>query len=521
MPVKLASPPPPPGPSLANVATSNNTTATTAVPSAGNLSVPQLRDVAGYINPSVSLTSEARSNNSILLSTAQVFAKPQGRMGRVVVRCLIDNGSQNNLITVECCRKLNLSIVPLCNSFVKGVGMSSRPIHGYVYVEIESRLSTEYKYKIYALVVDCITDELPSRFIKLDNDLRYFDKLPLADLTWNIPGNIDIILGAQLFPYIYLGNKLDIGPRAPPALSTVFGYVFMGDYPSQKNDNIARLCTKTASLNESTASAEFNCNVTTASFISLNLNDLIQRFWQLEELLQSEFLSPEETECENLYTSTVTRDDTGRYVVSLPFCKVPSEHGNSRAVALRRLLALERRFRQDVKLRDNYNKVIQEYMDNGYLSSISESEVSDTGYYIPHHAIVRSDKPMPRVVLDASAKTHTGLSLNDVLHVGRNMQTDLFLLLLEFRLFPVAMNADIKHMYLRIGVFKDQRKYIRILFRFNENENICTFEFNCVPFGLKSSPFLAMRTVRQLASDMSPTSQKLLKLQNRVCTQMT
>ena len=50
---------------------------------------------------------------------------------------------------------------------------------------------------------------------------------------------------------------------------------------------------------------------------------------------------------------------------------------------------------------------------------------------------------MPRIVLDASAKTHTGLSLNDVLHPGPNLQADLFLLLLDFRLFPVAMTADV------------------------------------------------------------------------------
>nr|XP_049702858.1 uncharacterized protein LOC126055941 [Helicoverpa armigera] len=221
----------------------------------------------------------------------------------------------------------------------------------------------------------------------------------------------------------------------------------------------------------------------------------------MEEVEGKRFLSPEETECENIFSSTVSRDESGRYTVALPFSKDPAELGNSRTAAYRRLVALEKKLRQSPTLRENYNAVIQEYIDNGYLSQVDESDISDDGYYIPHHAVVRPDKPMPRIVLDASARTHTGLSLNEILHIGPNLQTDLFLLLINFRLFPIAINSDIRQMYLRICVPVAQRKYLRILFRFNENEPLLTFAFNRLPFGLKSSPFIAMRTVRQLASD--------------------
>lgn len=428
-------------------------------------------------NAAVLLSSGTKSKSTILLSTAQVYARPKGCMTSSVVRCLIDNGSQNNLITTDCCRKLNLTITPLHNSFVKGVGASSRPIIGYVYFEIQSRVHPEHQYTIYALVVECIAEQLPTQFVECDRSV--FAELPLADLSWNIPGDIDVVLGAQLFPYIYLGDKVECGSLAPPALSTTFGWILMGDYP--------RKDIKPAS-----------------SFSALALNDLVQKFWELEEVPTKRYLSPEETECENIFTSSVTRDNVGRYTVSLPFCRDPSELGSSHAAAYRRFMTLERKFRLSTTLRENYNKVIQDYIDNGYLSPVDGSQLSPDGYYIPHHAVVRPDKPMPRIVLDASAKTHTGLSLNDILHIGPNLQADLFLLLLDFRLFPVAMNADIKQHYLRIGVPVDQRKYLRILFRFNDAEEVRTFAFNRQPFGLKSSPYVAMRTVRQLAVDMTP-----------------
>ncbi|KAI5640192.1 pao retrotransposon peptidase domain-containing protein [Phthorimaea operculella] len=428
---------------------------------------------------SLSFGAGVEPNFSILLATAQIYAKPKCG-NKVVVRCLIDNGSQNHLISVECCKALGLPIIPLSNSFVKGIGSSSRPILGYVNIDIESRIYPKNKYSIYALVVDCITDQLPTQYIS-NKDMSYLNGIPLADLTWNIPGNVDMVLGAQLFPYIYFGKMIKSGTSAPPALSTAFGYILMGDHPYTNIVN------------------------TSSSFKAITLNDQVQKFWQLEEIPNMKFLSPEETDCENLYVSSVKRSDDGRYSVALPFCKHPNELGNSRATALRRFLALERKFKQTPDLQENYNKVIDEYIQQGYLSEVAESDVTDDGYYIPHHAVIRPDKPMPRIVLDASAQTHTGVSLNDILHAGPNLQADLFLLLLNFRLFPVAMTADIKQMYLQIEVPTEHRKYLRILFRFSNSDVIRTYQFNRVPFGLKSSPYLAMRTVRQLAQDMRPT----------------
>ncbi|KAL0895261.1 hypothetical protein ABMA27_011414 [Loxostege sticticalis] len=284
--------------------------------------------------PSLSLSAEVRPTSSILLSTAQVYAKSQNG-NKIMIRCLIDNGSQNNLITIDCCKALNLVIIPLSNSFVKGIGSASRPILGYVNLDIESRVYPNNKYSIHALVVDCITDQLPTHYIA-KGDIGYLEGLPLADLTWNIPGNVDVVLGAQLFPYIYLGNKVESGTSAPPALLTAFGFVLMGDYPCNESQN----------------------KVSKTSFSALALNDLVQKFWQLEEIPYMQFLSPEETECENLFASSVTRADDGRYSVALPFSKDPSALGNSRTAAQRRLMALERKFKQSPDLQEIYSNVL-------------------------------------------------------------------------------------------------------------------------------------------------------------------
>ncbi|XP_063628921.1 uncharacterized protein LOC134800352 [Cydia splendana] len=163
---------------------------------------------------------------------------------------------------------------------------------------------------------------------------------------------------------------IESGSCAPPAVQTTFGYVFMGDYP-QKGDNLQK---------------DDHIYNSFAGLIRNDLESSLNKFWELEEIPYKRFLSPEETECESLYVKSVSRQDDGRYTVALPFCKDSSELGNSRAVAHRRLLFLERKFKQIPSLREDYNKVIDDYMKNNYLVEVPESDVTDDGYYIPHHA---------------------------------------------------------------------------------------------------------------------------------------
>ncbi|KAJ8966542.1 hypothetical protein NQ314_003472, partial [Rhamnusium bicolor] len=49
-----------------------------------------------------------------------------------------------------------------------------------------------------------------------------------------------------------------------------------------------------------------------------NLNDTMHEFWQVEELSGKNLLSDEERECEDRYVKSVSRDDTGRYLIDLP-----------------------------------------------------------------------------------------------------------------------------------------------------------------------------------------------------------
>lgn len=104
-----------------------------------------------------------------------------------------------------------------------------------------------------------------------------------------------------------------------------------------------------------------------------------------------------------------------------------------------------------------------------------------------------------RVVWDASARSSNGLSLNDSLYAGPKLHRDISDILLKFRSHPIAFICDIKQMYCQILVTPEHRRYQRMLWRFSRDERVKEYQLNRVTFGVKSAPYLALRTLKELA----------------------
>ncbi|XP_078051526.1 uncharacterized protein LOC144477665 [Augochlora pura] len=134
---------------------------------------------------------------------------------------------------------------------------------------------------------------------------------------------------------------------------------------------------------------------------------------------------------------------------------------------------------------------------------MSEVEPRDVeGFYLPHHAVVKpsSETTKTRVVFDGSARSSSGLSLNDTLLTGPTIQDDIFSLLVRFRAHTYVLTGDIEKMYRQFLVRNEDRRYQRIAWR-DDTRKVKTYELNTVMFGLSSAPFLAIRSMHQLADD--------------------
>ncbi|XP_055632709.1 uncharacterized protein LOC129773159 [Toxorhynchites rutilus septentrionalis] len=170
--------------------------------------------------------------------------------------------------------------------------------------------------------------------------------------------------------------------------------------------------------------------------------------------------------------------------------------GNSKDDAVKRFMGLEKRFSMHAELKKLYTEFIHEYLALKHMKPISEDEKEETGFYLPHHAVLKphSTTTKLRVVFDVSCKTSTGVSLNDALMVGPVVQKDLLDIILRFRVHKCGIVADIAKMYRMIGIHTEDQ---RILWRDSPIEPIRTFELATVTYGSASASYLATKCLQK------------------------
>lgn len=397
-------------------------------------------------------------------------------------RGLLDCASQANFVTQHLVNKLTLSksqaSVP-----VQGIGqMETVSTSGIASFSLRPRDKPNPSFDIDAIIVPKICGKTPSSSVDsfVSNHIK---NLPLADDTFGHPGEVDILLGAEIYAMALLPGLIKGKDCRPCALNTVFGWIIMGGIPERSSPAVNSFCTS----------------------VDVSLNNTLKQFWELEQVPQSTPANPEDTLCEKIFEETHSRDSSGRYIVRLPFRDETPCLGESYSGALRRFHSLENRLEKHPDTREQYAAVMQNYLDCGYMSPVGDKLLnSSSGYYIPHHCVMKPDSTTSklRVVFDASAQSSNGISLNNTLLVGPKLQNDIGAVLLNFRNHPIALTADIKQMFLQVLVAEEHRDFQRILWRFSSSDPIQECRLNTVTFGVTSSPYLAIRTLLQVAKDL-------------------
>lgn len=276
------------------------------------------------------------------------------------------------------------------------------------------------------------------------------------------------------------------------------------------------------------------------------LQELLTKFWVQEELTSdtASALSPEELECEEHFKSTHSRDSTGRYIVRLPLKSSTNLLGNSYIAAHHCLNRILKKFRKDESYKELYKNFMKEYEQLGHMVRISQNssrktqsgeftacvtgggmtlapDASKTSgglrvlsegtqartsscatYYLPNHGVLRPESKTTklRVVFNGSCPTSTGHSLNDIMHTGQNLLLDITDVLTWIRHHRHIFATDITKMYRQINVHKDDWDLQRILW-LDEELNEAHYQLITVTYGTKAAPYLAVRTLLQLAED--------------------
>ncbi|XP_062703569.1 uncharacterized protein LOC134286024 [Aedes albopictus] len=416
----------------------------------------------------------------VLLATAVVMIEDDVG-NRFPARALLDSGSESNFITQRLSQRLQVHRDRVDIS-VAGIGQAATKVRQRIQAVLRSRVS-DFSRELGFLVLPKVTVNLPTTAINT-NRWTLPSGIQLADPTFFESSVVDLVLGIEcFFEFFETGRRISLGEQLPALTESVFGWVVSGG-----------ISVPVRSLN-------ISCNVSTLD----NLEALITRFWSCEEVGTGKAYSPEEARCEKWFSSTVQREHSGRYTVALPRTEdAVLRLGESKDIAFRRLQGTERRLARDSSLREQYVAFMAEYLDLGHMRLIDEaSETSIKRCYLPHHPVVKeaSTTTKVRVVFDASCKTATGVSLNDVLLVGPVVQEDLRAIILRCRTKQIMLVSDVEKMFRQIIVRPEDRPLQCILWRNSPSEDVHTFELNTVTYGTKPAPFLATRTLRQLALD--------------------
>ncbi|XP_047999655.1 uncharacterized protein LOC125236773 [Leguminivora glycinivorella] len=419
-----------------------------------------------------------------LLATAVVRARAWEKEESHLIRALIDPGSEVSFVSSATVQLLGLKQTPAKVSVTGLRGQLITVLKSIVQITISSRSDTNSAIEVTAFVVDKVTSNQPSTKVSITS-WPELQTVELADPEYHTPNKIDMLLGAKVYARIIQPGLFKSPQETTVAQKTSLGWILCGETGLQAN---------------------VSCKLVS---LHTQVDQLLRSFWELESEPSNKqrILTPEEQRCEEIYEATTTRDEAGRYVVRLPFRdqQPTCVDGGSREIALRRFHSLERRLQNDERLETEYTKVFHEYRDLNHMEPLTEQESKEKGLYLPYHAVVRDERETTkvRIVFDASCKGTNGVSLNNDLMVGPTLQPELRHLIMRWRMHPIVFIADIVKMYRQVLVDNRDTKYQRILWRENNKESVKEYKLNRVTFGVSSAPYLAVKTLIQVALDES------------------
>jgi len=464
-----------------------------------NVNVPNTSNSQSEVAMSFLVEDKAISahsfNNSdfeVVLSTAKVMVFDKHGNAQEA-RVLLDAGSQSNFVRKDLVESLGLNVDKI-NMSIMGINGSVSKSNQSVTITFKSKYNDMFE-KLKFVILNQITDNLPTFPIN-KTLLKIPCNINLADDTFNIPGPIDMIIGAEIFYDLLLVGQICVADGMPILQKTKLGWIISGRVPSRQ--------LKTTVCN-------LSCNN--------SIQRQIEKFWLVEEVPSAKIWKREELECEELFISSTKKASNGQYIVELPVREGIEYLGDTREVALKRFQKLERKLITDSKLKAQYVKFLAEYEELGHMTRIPEAEIlnsTNATCYLPHHPVLKesSNTTKLRVVFDASAKNKDGISLNDKLKCGPVLQDDLYSILVRFRQHFCVVGADVEKMYRRVWINENQRDLQRIVWRQNPDEDLIHYRLNTVTYGMTSASYLAIRCLFSAAEEESfnfPKASEVIK----------
>ncbi|XP_062713565.1 uncharacterized protein LOC134290436 [Aedes albopictus] len=225
------------------------------------------------------------------------------------------------------------------------------------------------------------------------------------------------------------------------------------------------------------------------------MHDLFRQFLAIEKATISQAPQSEEDKRALKILEETTRRVDGRFEAGLLWRYEEPCLPNSFPMAVRRMVALERKLAKDSFLDGKVREQIAEYVEKGYAHRITAEELESTEpgrvWYLPLGVVRNPRKPgKVRLIWDAAARVE-GVSLNDRMLKGPDLLAALPTILTRFRQKQIAFCGDIREMFHQFLIRPRDRQAQRFIFREHPDEDPQTFVMDVATFGAACSPCIA------------------------------
>ncbi|GFT57376.1 DUF1758 domain-containing protein [Nephila pilipes] len=193
-------------------------------------------------------------------------------------------------------------------------------------------------------------------------ELDYFKVVALSDEDFSSASECNIILGTNCFFTILCNGKIIGSEGQPIAQSAMFGWVVASRIQKDSNSSSCMQSHLIRVRNDS------------------SIGSILQQFQliqQMEELSNLKSLLLEEEEfCETHFKSTYKINDQGRFVVKLPIYEDINQLGETKGLAISRLLAMENKFKFNSEFEKEYKDFMNEYDEAGHMLPNKNKDIS-------------------------------------------------------------------------------------------------------------------------------------------------
>ncbi|XP_034076932.1 uncharacterized protein LOC117549272 [Gymnodraco acuticeps] len=400
---------------------------------------------------------------------------------------------------------------------------TGRRAHGYVIESIDQKISLRLPTLIECNQIPNNRSEIPTPDAALHhNHLRKMaDEIPSLDPQ----AEILLLLGRDILRVHKIRKQINGPHNAPFAQKLDLGWVVIGDVclgGAHKPSVVSTL--KTAILENGRPSYLQPCGSqvqvkerfghdTMHQAFPVTSSDSSPSTIDEENLGQFIFrrtpsdhkLAPsiDDTRFLRIMDSEVHQDNSNSWVAPLPF-KTPRQRlPNNRDCAYNRLISLRRTLEKRPQMKTHFLEFIEKLFKNEHAEVAPPLQEGQEVWYLPSFGVYHPKKPEQiRVVFDSSA-AYQGVSLNNVLLRGPDLNNTLIGVLMRFRKDLVAITADVQHMFHCFVVKKEHRDFLRFLWYRNNDldSDIVEYRMRVHVFGNSPSPAVAIYGLRRAARE--------------------